>query len=398
MVAKLKAVGLRSKQKYPQPISGEDKPKVYCKQIDLKTQSQKDYVAAINTSDIVICKGPAGTGKTFIAIYAAVNMLVDGKVDKIILTRPVVEAGEKLGFLPGDLNEKIDPFMIPLWDSLEYFLGPTKLKSMKEAGFIEVSPLAYQRGRTFRNCLTEDALVLLANGKYIAIVDLVEQFEKGENFTVRSYDFINDTIVNVDISAAFGQQSLGDLIKFTLNNGIELTVTPDHKFWCNDSRDLSLSPGYVEARNIKLYHNFFLLHENEEETTEPTFLLLKPSSIEKIPSAKVYDITVPGTHNFFTSGGVLSHNCAVVLDECQNASQEQVKMCLTRIGPGSTIILSGDTRQSDLQNDGRENALEWAHRKLTDVHPNIITVEFHNSDIVRHPLISIILDSLESKN
>ncbi len=387
------------KQKYPQAVTGEDKPKVYCKQIELKTDSQKAYVAAINDSDIVICKGPAGTGKTFIAIYAAVNMLVNGKVDKIILTRPVVEAGEKLGFLPGDLNEKIDPFMIPLWDSLEYFLGPTKLKSMKEEGFIEVSPLAYQRGRTFRNCLTADAMVLLADGQYIPIVDLVERYEKGENFSVKSYDFDTDSVINVEISAAFGEQSLGDLIKFTLSDGTQLSVTQDHKFWCSDSRDLTLAPGYVEARNIEKYHNFFLLYrdENAPDLDVPLFNLLKPTNIEKINSDKVYDITVPGTHNFFTTNGVLSHNCAVVLDECQNASQEQVKMCLTRIGPGSKIILSGDTRQSDLINDGRENALEWAHRKLTSVHDKIQTIEFSNADIVRHYLISIILNSLESK-
>lgn len=140
------------------------------------------------------------------------------------------------------------------------------------------------------------------------------------------------------------------------------------------------------------------LKNSKQETINSNQLeKIKVSKIEKVKPEMVYDITVPGTHNFFTTNGVLSHNCAVVLDECQNASQEQVKMCLTRIGPGSTIILSGDTRQSDLQNDGRENALEWAHRKLTNVHPNIVTVEFQNSDIVRHPLISIILDSLESK-
>ena len=137
--------------------------------------------------------------------------------------------------------------------------------------------------------------------------------------------------------------------------------------------------------------------ENAPDLDVPLFNLLKPTNIEKINSDKVYDITVPGTHNFFTTNGVLSHNCAVVLDECQNASQEQVKMCLTRIGPGSKIILSGDTRQSDLINDGRENALEWAHRKLTGVHDKIQTIEFSNADIVRHYLISIILNSLESK-
>lgn len=250
MVAKLKAVNPK-KQKYPQAAVGEDKPKIYCKHIDLKTESQKQYVAAINESDVVICKGPAGTGKTFIAIYAAVNLFVEGKVDKIILTRPVVEAGEKLGFLPGDLNEKIDPFMIPLWDSLEYFLGPTKVKNMKEEGFIEVSPLAYQRGRTFRNCLTADAMVLLADGQYIQIVDLVKRFESGEKINVKTFDFDTNTIIDKEISFAFEQESEEDLYKITLENGTVLTVTGDHKFFIDGK-------GFVEAKHITEQDLFYI--------------------------------------------------------------------------------------------------------------------------------------------
>lgn len=126
------------------------------------------------------------------------------------------------------------------------------------------------------------------------------------------------------------------------------------------------------------------------------FEKVKVSKIEKVKPEIVYDITVPGTHNFFTTDGVLSHNCVVVLDESQNATQEQIKMCLTRIGPGSKIILSGDTRQSDLCNNGKENALEWAYRKLCGVHEKIQNVEFSNNDIVRHYLISVILNNLES--
>ena len=122
----------------------------------LRTRGQKILYEAINSHDITIVTGPAGTGKTFLAVVYAVNKLREGLVRKIIITLPVVEAGESLGFLPGDLKEKVDPYLIPIYDSLEMLLGKPNVEKMMEKGIIEVAPLAYMRGRTLN-----DAIVIL---------------------------------------------------------------------------------------------------------------------------------------------------------------------------------------------------------------------------------------------
>jgi len=116
-----------------------------------KTFTQKKYVDAIEQSDLVFGVGPAGTGKTYLAVAQAVSDLKNGKVKKLILTRPVVEAGENLGFLPGDLKEKVDPYLVPLYDALYEMLGTQNTLSLLEKGVIEIAPLAYMRGRTLEN-------------------------------------------------------------------------------------------------------------------------------------------------------------------------------------------------------------------------------------------------------
>ena len=113
-----------------------------------RTLRQKKYVDAMERHDLTFALGPAGTGKTFLAAVLAVRMLTERKVERLILTRPAVEAGERLGFLPGDLQQKIDPYLRPLYDSLHTLLGPEKTTSLLERGVIEVAPLAYMRGRT----------------------------------------------------------------------------------------------------------------------------------------------------------------------------------------------------------------------------------------------------------
>ena len=116
-----------------------------------KTFNQKYYVDAINTNNLVFGIGPAGTGKTYLAVALAVAALKNNKIKKVILTRPAVEAGESLGFLPGDLKEKIDPYLIPLYDALEEMLGKQTMQGLLEKGVIEIAPLAYMRGRTLEN-------------------------------------------------------------------------------------------------------------------------------------------------------------------------------------------------------------------------------------------------------
>jgi phosphate starvation-inducible PhoH-like protein len=113
-----------------------------------RTLAQKDYLEAILAHDITLGVGPAGTGKTYLAMAAAVHALMTGKVRRILLTRPAVEAGEALGFLPGDLREKILPYLIPLYDALHDMLGKDETERLVERNVIEVAPLAYMRGRT----------------------------------------------------------------------------------------------------------------------------------------------------------------------------------------------------------------------------------------------------------
>jgi phosphate starvation-inducible protein PhoH and related proteins len=113
-----------------------------------KTKGQIEYVEAIKTNDLVFCIGPAGTGKTYLAIAMAVNALKKGLVRRIILTRPAVEAGESLGFLPGDMVEKVLPYLRPLYDALYDMMEPEKVEQYNEQGIIEVAPLAFMRGRT----------------------------------------------------------------------------------------------------------------------------------------------------------------------------------------------------------------------------------------------------------
>lgn len=119
--------------------------------IRAKTFRQRQYIKAIQTHDITFCIGPAGTGKTFLAAVLAVQALLDDRYERLILTRPAVEAGEKLGFLPGDLQQKVDPFLRPLYDALYEFIDPAKIPDLMEKGKIEVAPLAYMRGRTLSN-------------------------------------------------------------------------------------------------------------------------------------------------------------------------------------------------------------------------------------------------------
>lgn len=121
------------------------------KRVKCKTYGQKKYINSIRKKTVTICIGPAGTGKTYLAMAMAVVALKNKQVSRIILTRPAVEAGEKLGFLPGDLQNKVDPYLRPLYDALYDFMGPDAYQKLSEAGAIEVAPLAYMRGRTLND-------------------------------------------------------------------------------------------------------------------------------------------------------------------------------------------------------------------------------------------------------
>ena len=122
------------------------------KSVIARSEKQSDYIKALKENDIVISLGPAGTGKSFLAVSVAITLLMEKKIERVILSRPAVEAGEKLGFLPGDMKEKVDPYLRPLYDALYELFGADKIDKKIETGEIEIAPLAFMRGRTLKNC------------------------------------------------------------------------------------------------------------------------------------------------------------------------------------------------------------------------------------------------------
>ena len=122
------------------------------KSVIARSEKQSDYIKALKENDIIMSLGPAGTGKSFLAVSVAVTLLMEKKIERVILSRPAVEAGEKLGFLPGDMKEKVDPYLRPLYDALYELFGAEKIDKRIENGEIEIAPLAFMRGRTLKNC------------------------------------------------------------------------------------------------------------------------------------------------------------------------------------------------------------------------------------------------------
>ncbi len=122
------------------------------KSVIARSEKQSDYIKALKENDIVMSLGPAGTGKSFLAVSVGITLLMEKKIERVILSRPAVEAGEKLGFLPGDMKEKVDPYLRPLYDALYELFGADKIDKKIETGEIEIAPLAFMRGRTLKNC------------------------------------------------------------------------------------------------------------------------------------------------------------------------------------------------------------------------------------------------------
>ncbi len=122
------------------------------KSVIARSEKQSEYIKVLKENEIVMSLGPAGTGKSFLAVSVAITLLMEKKIERVILSRPAVEAGEKLGFLPGDMKEKVDPYLRPLYDALYELFGAEKIEKKIESGEIEIAPLAFMRGRTLKNC------------------------------------------------------------------------------------------------------------------------------------------------------------------------------------------------------------------------------------------------------
>ena len=178
------------------------------KSVIARSEKQSEYIKALKESDIIMSLGPAGTGKSFLAVSVAVTLLMEKKIDRVILSRPAVEAGEKLGFLPGDMKEKVDPYLRPLYDALYELFGADKIDKKIEMGEIEIAPLAFMRGRTLKNCFaildeaqnaTETQIKMFLtrigeNSKLVVNGDpsQVDLINKGESGLIKSRNILKD--------------------------------------------------------------------------------------------------------------------------------------------------------------------------------------------------------------
>ncbi len=132
-------------------VEGRESINVLGKTVWPKSRAQREFISALFSSQLIFASGTAGSGKTFLSVSYALEMVLSGKKNKIVLTRPVVEAGESLGFLPGDLSQKLNPYLRPLYDAFDLLLNPQQIKRLEENGTIEIAPLAYMRGRSLNN-------------------------------------------------------------------------------------------------------------------------------------------------------------------------------------------------------------------------------------------------------
>jgi phosphate starvation-inducible PhoH-like protein len=180
-----------------------------------KTSAQARYLEALRTHPLVFGVGPAGTGKTFLAVAHGASLLLRGEVDRLVVTRPAVEAGERLGFLPGDLNEKVDPYLAPIWEALNDLLGGEQLRRRRERGEIEVAPIAFMRGRTLSHAyvILDEAqnasrlqmkmvLTRLGEGASMAVtgdpsqVDLLNRSDSGLSHAVSILDGVEGVAIS----------------------------------------------------------------------------------------------------------------------------------------------------------------------------------------------------------
>ena len=150
----MSAKRVANKNKYlpPTPLDNEGQNVKIRHKIIAKNVAQELYLKSLRNTQLTICTGPAGSGKTYLVTLVALEKLLSGNVDRIVITRPVVEAGEHLGYLPGTLSEKLDPYLLPMFDAIQDHIGPQMTKRLLESGKIEIAPLAFMRGRSFSNC------------------------------------------------------------------------------------------------------------------------------------------------------------------------------------------------------------------------------------------------------
>ncbi len=349
-----------------------------------RSLKQQLYLQAMIDHDLVISIGPAGTGKTYLAVAMAAAALTEKRVRRIILARPAVEAGEKLGFLPGDLVEKVNPYLRPLYDALYDIIGFEKVGRMLERGIIEVAPIAFMRGRTLndafviideaQNTTTEQMKMVLTRigfGSKVVVPRSLNQRVYLEQIEG------HDMVFGVG-PAGTGKTYLAvaQAVSHLLNKSVARIVLARPAVEAGEK--LGFLPGdlqdKVDPYLRPLYDALYDLLDFERVAK-----LLERNAIEVAPIA-------------FMRGRTLNDSF-VILDEAQNTTTEQMKMFLTRIGYGSKAVINGDVTQVDLPS-GRRSGLREAEGVLVGIE-GIAFFRFTERDVVRHPLVQQIVTAYD---
>jgi len=309
--------------------------------------NQVQFVDNMRNLDINFGVGPAGTGKTYLAVACAVEALESGKVSRILLVRPAVEVGEKLGFLPGDLAQKIDPYLRPLYDALYEMLGAQRVLKCIEKNEIEIAPLAYMRGRTLNN-----AFIILDEGQNTTISQMKMFLTRiGFGSTVA----VTGDLTQIDILLVRPAVEVGEKLGF-LPGDLAQKIDP-----------------YLRPLYDALY---------EMLGAQRVLKCIEKNEIEIAPLAYMRGRTL--------------NNAFIILDEGQNTTISQMKMFLTRIGFGSTVAVTGDLTQIDLpQHQYRQQSGLVHVLKIIKEIEGISIVHFNRRDVVRHPLVQDIVNAYE---
>ena len=406
------------------------------KTIRPKTLNQKRYVDAIDTHTIVFAIGPAGTGKTYLAMAKAVRALQTKQVSRIILTRPAVEAGERLGFLPGTLSEKIDPYLRPLYDALHDMMDPELIPKLMSAGVIEVAPLAYMRGRGTLSKKTEFDYSLVrrvGRGGDVRIKNPVTEIVRRLGLAgVKSDDkfvpveYLRNTadvrlavlqgLFDTDggpvtqdgrtcrVQYGTASEQLADDVTFLVRS---LGGVVYRRIRKAEGR----KPGLARGRLVHHRADAHILDIRLPQGIVPFRLARKIAKYDVTgggrPMRYIDRIEPAGTEEaacirvaaedslYVTEDFLLTHNTIsdafIILDEAQNTTGEQMKMFLTRLGFGSKMVVTGDITQVDLpggNNSGLRSAVE-----ILDGVDDIHIAELTTSDVVRHRLVGEIVDA-----
>ena len=358
------------------------------KQITARTPNQRRYIEAIEKNDVVFGIGVAGTGKTYLAVAMAVQYLMTKRVNRVVLARPAVEAGEKLGFLPGDLQDKVDPYLRPIYDALFDVMDHERVTSFLEKRVIEVAPLAFMRGRA----QPLDAKILTPIG-WMRMGD-IEAGTKVIGSDGKPHQVL-----------AVYPQGIKPIWRITTDDGSSVEACAEHLWPVVGKEEAIQTSEILEglARGEQFELPVLAVAEQTGHLAQ-TSAFSRPSltrrivSVEYSRDAEAQCITVDADDSLYvTDGFLLTHNTLsdafIILDEAQNTTSEQMKMFLTRIGFGSKAVITGDVTQIDLP-VGRKSGLIEAQRVVKGIN-GIEFIEFTDKDVVRHHIVQMIVKAYD---